>query len=326
MTRTLVTGATGFVGSHVAERLSEQGHDLRCTVRATSDLRWLAGVDAETTPADLADAELDLARTLEGVERVVHAAGVTRAARGEVFRRVNASGTRRLAEAARRAGVRRFVFVSSLAARGPDDAEGPAGAYGRSKRRAEELLRRGAASGVEEAGRGRAMEVVVLRPGAVYGARDTELLPLFRLASRGWFPRVASAGEVQPVHVDDVATAAVRAVDADAPGFGPWPVAGPDRRTWPELADELEAALDRELRRVPVPGLLLRAVGAAAEAAARATGRPPAFDRRTARDFSGRSWTCDTTATEEALGWRPRVGLAEGLARTVRWYRRAGWL
>lgn len=317
MARILLTGATGFVGSHVAERLRGRGHALRCTVRASSDLRWLEGLDAETAEVDLADGG-GLEAALEDVERVVHVAGVTRAHRAELFRRVNVEGTRRLAGAALGAGVRRFVFVSSLAARGPDGAGGAVSAYGRSKRAAEGRLRRLAPAD--------GMEAVVLRPGGVYGPRDTDLLELFRLAARGWFPLAPSAGVVQPIYVDDLAAAVGAAADAEAPGFGPWPLAGRGRHGWSELADGVEEALGRPMRRIPVPGPLLVAAGAAVELVAWATGRAPDFDRRTARDLAGHSWTCDTSASEEALGWEPEVELGDGLERTVSWYREAGWL
>lgn len=312
MADVLLTGATGFVGSHVAERLSGRG--LRCTVRASSDLRWLEGLDLETVEVDLADGE-GLEAALEGVDRVVHVAGVTRAPREEHFRRVNVEGTRRLAEASVRAGVRRFVFVSSLAARGPDGEDGPVSAYGRSKRAAERSLLRTAGT-----------EVAVLRPGGVYGPRDTDLLPLFRLARSGWFPLVPSSGVVQPIYVADLADAVVAAGVGEAPGSGPWPLAGRGRHRWSDLADGLGEALGRPVRTFPVPGPLLLAAGAAAELAARVTGRAPDFDRRSARDLARHDWTCDPSPSEAALGWEAEVGLGEGLERTVRWYRREGWL
>src|SRR5215212_4362250 len=121
--RVLVTGATGFVGSHVAQVLLEAGYEVRCCARATSDLRWISGLDTERVPLDVRGKPEDISRAVENVDIVVHAAGITRARRPEDYYLVNAEGTRRIATAALRAGVRRFVLISSLAARGPD---GPA--------------------------------------------------------------------------------------------------------------------------------------------------------------------------------------------------------
>ncbi|MEW6637145.1 MAG: NAD(P)-dependent oxidoreductase, partial [Actinomycetota bacterium] len=170
--RVLVTGATGFVGSHIAEALVGAGYRVRCGVRKAA--RWASGLDAELVPLDLSRPG-DLPRAVRGADVVIHAGGITRARHEEGYRRINAEGTRVLAEAASAAGVRRFVLISSLAARGPDGAAGPASPYGLSKLEAEEIVR---------SFEGR-MEVCALRPAAVYGPRDTDLLPLFRTASRG---------------------------------------------------------------------------------------------------------------------------------------------
>lgn len=310
---TLVTGATGFVGSHAAEALAAAGHELRCTVRASSDLRWIRELQVETVRADLRNAT-DLEGVLEEVDRVVHLAGVTRASRPELFREVNVEGTVRLAEAAARAGVQRFVFVSSLAARGPDGADGPVSAYGASKLEAERRL-------AEREGE---MEVVVLRPGGVYGPRDVDLLPLFRMASRGWLVVPAGGRRLQPVYATDVA-AAVREA-AERGGFGPHALAGEGLHAWDEVTAALEAAVGRRVRAVPLPGAVLVAAGAAAEAVARLTGTAPELDRRRARDLARHRWTCDPEPAREALGWRPEVGLWEGLSLTATWYRRAGWI
>ena len=310
----LVTGATGFVGSHVAEALDARGHRLRCTVRSGSSLRWLRDLPIETVEVDLADPPA-LEEALAGVRAVVHVAGVTAAPRPELYRTVNVTATERLARGALDRGVERFVFVSSLAARGPRGAEGPVSAYGRSKRAAEEAL--AALEG--------AMEVVALRPGGIYGPRDRDLLPLFRSAAVGWMPVPTDGVSLQPVYAADAAAAVADALEGD-PGFGPWPVVERDRYAWSEVAGALGEALGGRVRTVPVPAVLAEAAGLAAEGAGRLLGRPPAFDRRRARDLTRHDWTADPTPTTRALGWTPEVGLREGLARTARWYREAGWL
>lgn len=318
--RALVTGATGFVGSHVAEALAAAGWRLRCSLRATSPTRWIEGLEAERLELDLSGpSEAALEAALSGAEAVVHVAGITRAREEAAYVRINAEATERLARAAAAAGVRRFVLVSSLAARGPDGADGPVSAYGRSKREAEARLREASPGGA-------GMEAVALRPGGVYGPRDKELLPLFRVAARGWLPAPAGGAPLQPVYATDVATACLRAVETAAPGFGPWPVVGAGRHGWAQVAAALEGALGRRVRRVRLPPGLFEAAAGASERIARALGRPPLLDRRRARDLSRHAWTADPTPTEAALGWRPEVGLAEGLARTARWYREAGWL
>jgi nucleoside-diphosphate-sugar epimerase len=318
--RVLVTGATGFVGSHIAQAFIEASYEVLCGVRASSDLRWISDLPIERTPLDLSDRPEDLARAVESADLVVHAAGITRARRVEDYHSVNAEGTRRLADAALGAGVRRFVLISSLAARGPDDPtkgdrDHPESDYGRSKLEGEAHLR-------SLSGR---LEAVVLRPAAIYGPRDTDLLPLFKMANRGWLLLPSGANLLQPVYVEDVARAAVAAA-SESVGFGPFPVAESRSYTWKDVVAGLEKALGRTVRTVRLPAAAFTLAGRTAEWAARPFSAVPVFDERRGRDLAFRTWTCDVSATEEALGWRAEVALPEGLERTARWYGQAGWL
>ena len=313
--RVLVTGATGFVGSHVAAALVEAGYEVRVGARATSNTRWISSLDAERVPLDVRGNPEDISRAVENADVVVHAAGITRARRPEDYYSVNAGGTRRVAAAALRAGVRRFVLISSLAARGPDGRDQPESDYGRSKLEAENHLR-------SSSGR---MEAVILRPAAVYGPRDTDLLPLFRLARAGWLPVPSGAALLQPVYVQDAARAALAAA-REPVGFGPFPVAENRRYTWRDVAAGLEKALGRTVRAVRLPAGAFVLAGRSVEWAAKPLSAVPILDERRSRDLVLNAWTCDVSGTEEALGWRAEVPLFEGLERTARWYGQVGWL
>lgn len=317
MTRTaLLTGATGFVGSHAARAFVEAGWRVRCSVRPTSGTRWLEGLEVETIEVDL-ESGAGLVAALRDASVVVHAAGITRAYDPSRYHVVNVGATGRVAAAAAEAGCRRLVFISSLAARGPDGADGPTSPYGRSKREAEMLLR----------GVGPPPEVVVLRPAGVYGPRDADMAPLFRAAARGWLPVPATEAPIQPVYVTDVASATLRAAErAEPPGYGPHPVAAPGRHRWEEVRRALEEVLGRRVRAVRIPPLAYEAAGLLGEAIGRLGRRAPSFDRRRARDLARHRWTCDPSATETALGWRAAVPLREGLRRTLEWYRSEGWV
>ena len=312
--RVLLTGATGFVGSHVARVLVEAGYEVRCGVRASSSMRWISDLDVERVTLDLGRPE-DLSRAVKSVDLVVHAAGITRARRAEDYHSVNAGGTRRLGGAALEAGVRRFVLISSLAARGPDGSGHPESAYGRSKLEAETHLR----------SLGGQMEAVALRPAAVYGPRDTDLLPLFRMARGGWLPIPSGTVSLQPVYAEDVARAVLAAARQPV-GFGPFPVAENRRYAWKDILAGLEEVFGRNVRAVRLPAAAFILAGRVTEWAARPFSAVPVFDERRARDLAVHTWTCDTSTTERALGWRAEVPLFEGLERTARWYRQAGWL
>lgn len=331
MSRVLLTGGTGFLGSHVAELLVAAGHDVRATVRVTSDTRWLDPLPVETVIADLED-PASLGAALEGVDAVAHVGGVTIASDRETYDRVNALGTAALAAAAGAVGVERFVYTSSLAARGPDGAEGPVSVYGRSKRGGEKRL-------VELIAAGQAPErVIVLRPGGIYGPRDPDLLALFKMAARGLLVLPAVEGRLQPVHVRDAARAVVLAIEADPGAAAESPEAGESRRpvplpvassgvhSWSDVGAALEAAVGRSVRTLRVPPGVFLAAGATAELAGKLTGKAPVFDRRRARDLTQRSFTTEIDTTRRALGWVPEVDLREGMVDTVAWYRDQGWL
>ena len=319
MSRVLLTGGTGFLGSHVAECLVQSGHDVRATVRVTSDTRWLDPLPVETVVADLED-PASLGVALEGVDAVAHVGGVTIASDRETYDRVNALGTASLAAAAGAVGVERFVYTSSLAARGPDGAEGPVSVYGCSKRAGEERLAELIAAGQAP------KDVVVLRPGGIYGPRDPDMLGLFKMAARGLLVLPAVEGRLQPVHVEDVARAVVLALEIETGVAEPLPVASAGVHSWSDVGAALEAAIGRPVRTLRVPPALFLAAGAAGELVGKLMGRAPSFDRRRARDLTKRSFTPDIEPTRRALGWTPDLDLDEGMAETVAWYREHGWL
>lgn len=322
----LVTGGTGFTGSHLVEALLAEGLPVRCTVRRTSNLRWIQELPVDRVTVDVRSPE-GLEEALSGVSVVVHAAGVTRAASDAEYFRVNAEGTQSLAEAAEAAGVQRFVLVSSLAARGPDpgpdnprSGERPASPYGESKLAAERRLFQVAARSSGS------MRPVILRPGGIYGPRDEDSLNLFRLARSGVLPVPSSRGRLQPVFVRDVADAVVRAAVRPDVEMGPYPLVGPRVVTWEQLAKALEAALGKPVRMLRIPTPFWQVGGTVSEAASRLFGQVPQFDRRTAEDLARFDWTASTDEAGVGLGWEPRTGIGEAMEITVRWYREHGWL
>jgi len=323
----LLTGATGFLGSHVAEALIAEGWTVRCTVRKTSNLRWIESLPVDRVTADVRSAEA-LAAALQGVDVVVHSAGLTRAKSDAEYQRVNAEGTQALALAAVDAGVRRFVLVSSLAARGPDrkaSDRGPAGdrpksAYGESKLAGERRLFQVLS---EQTG---VMQGVILRPGGIYGPRDEDSLNLFKVAKTGMIPVPTSKGRLQPVYVKDVAEAVMRAVARPDVDLKPIPIVGPEIVNWADMGEALGNAVGKQVRLVKIPDPIWQVSGVVAEAAARLVRMPPQFDRRTADDLSRLDWTADPREAEASLGWRATTRLREAMDETGRWYREHGWL
>jgi nucleoside-diphosphate-sugar epimerase len=319
----LITGATGFVGSHFVEALARHGIQARALVRPTSDLSVLRRFGTGHLTCDLSD-ESGLRRAMGDAGTVVHLAAATRALDRATFHDVNVEGTRRLIEAmVTSGGRRRLIYVSSLAAVGParDHASGtdaearPLTTYGRTKLEGERLA----------LGRD-GLPAIVLRPAAVYGPRDLDMLPFFRLARLGLLPVVGSpVRRLQLVHARDLAEALVQAVRARSV-TGVFGIAEPTVYTWAEVLDQLAAAVGRRGVRVRMPGMALTLLAAATQAAARATRRPATLDREKVAELLADGWTCDTSGARAALGFAAAIPLAEGLRDTVGWYRAEGLL
>jgi nucleoside-diphosphate-sugar epimerase len=321
--KVLVTGGTGLVGSHVVDALLEAGLSVRCTVRATSNLRWLDGKAVELVEADLTSGALGPA--VAGVDGVVHCAGLTRGSRRELMA-ANHEGTRMLLAACGETGQRvRFVFCSSQAAAGPGkpnrprvvtDAPAPVSDYGRSKLAAEEEVL--AYSGQ--------LEITILRPGAVYGPRDEDTLPYFKMASRGLLVAPGLRERlVQLVHVRDVAQAMLKALRrADSVGRTYF-VAHPEVVSWRRMAAALTQALGGRTVTLRLPSALVGAAGAISEllGGGRRAGQ---LDRRRARDMAERAWTCDVGRAIDELDWSPTFDIEEGFRDSAEWYRKEGWL
>jgi nucleoside-diphosphate-sugar epimerase len=325
--RVLVTGGTGFIGSHLVEALVGRGHEVRCLVRDRRRLGWIAGLPSVTIAQGNLDDPRSLREGTQGVDQVYHVAGLTRARTAREFLRVNGEGTRHMAQACVDApgGPRRLIHLSSLAAVGPmptstayaeDVAPRPVSSYGRSKLNGEAAVL---------AVRDR-LHVTVLRPSVVYGPRDRAILEIARWVTRGLLPMPAGPPRTLGVcHVQDLVTALLAAGEADVSSGEIFHVAGAGAFTWEQVGDALGDALGVRPRHVRIPVPMLLALATVADAWGWISGRPGYFSRGKVREATGH-WLSDTGKARRQLGVVSRVGLAEGAAVTVKWYREAGWL
>lgn len=323
--KTLVTGATGFVGSHLVDRLVAEGVQVVCLVRTTSDPAWIAGTGAEIRRANWDD-ETVLADAMGGADVVVHAAGLTRGRTAGEYMAANAGVTARLVAAATRAGVGRFVYISSLAAVGPNPTEipmtesdlaRPVDHYGRSKLAGEAVVL--AAGGP--------MAVTIVRPPAVYGPRDRNFLPLFRTARRwGVVPAIGGRDKlVSFVYAADLAEGIYRAGVAPA-AAGQTYFIGSGTHSMGDVAAAMAQALGRPLRIVRVPKPLALLAGEFGQLAWALTGRSRILSRRKIRDLLQPRWTCTWEKARRDLAYQPAFDLPAGMKQTADWYIREGWL
>ena len=320
----LVTGASGFIGGCLARRLAAAGEPVRATSRRRPE-GFPPGV--ELVAADLLDPHA-LPALVAGVSTVIHVAGQLggTGVSDETLRAVNAEAPVALLRAAAAAGARRFVHVSSVGVLGEtgsrpareDDPPRPASAYERTKWQGE--------SGVLAEGEARGLPVVVIRPALVYGPGDHHLLPLWKALRGPVFPLIDGGRALtHPVHVDDVASALADAARREPAPVGVFHVAGDRPVPYRELLAGIARALGRRPPRLSMPRPLASALAAMLETAFGLAGRTPPLTRERVRLFCT-SRTFATDRIRERMGWRPRIGLDEGLAATTRWYLDHGWL
>lgn len=315
MTRVVVTGAAGFIGAHLAHRLSTMGRSVRA-----ADLRPLPTalrIGVQANYADVCDA--GAMRTLvEGADVVFHLAAAhleVHAAR-ERFERVNVEAAAQLVRICAQAGVRRFVHASSVGIYGhvahPPAAEdaprAPVSPYERTKLAGEEAVSRAASEC--------ALELVVLRPAWVYGAGCARTAKLLRAIRTGRFAFVGAGENLRhPIHIDDVVDAFLLAAKPDV-SPGAWIVAGPRFMPLREMIETCARALGVAAPRRRIPRAAAVALARIAQAVTRVAGREPPFSMRSLAFFENDN-AFDTSAAERDLGFRARTELEEGIRRTL---------
>jgi nucleoside-diphosphate-sugar epimerase len=326
--RVLLTGGSGFLGSHVAEKLRERGDDVRALVRRSSNASHLTKLGCELAYAVLERGE-GLDEALDGVDAVVHCAGIVKARSPEEFHEVNAGGTRHLVEAARKRGgaIRRFVYVSSLEAWGPspdgvpateDMPPRPTTHYGRSKLAGEQA----ALAAADD------LPVTVLRPTGIYGPRDTEILQLFKIADRGILPLINDRDATfTMIYGPDAAAACVSALDVAHSSGSVFFLTDGNIYSWGQAAGFMEAAIGKKMWasfKIPAPLVTLAAISG--ELKMKLTGKPEIVTREKLSMLTARHLVASAEKIQRELGWKPTLDFAEGARLTVAWYREHGWM
>lgn len=298
-----ITGATGFVGRVTLERLVEAGWHVRALTRRDQPKKpgvtWVHGaLDRPDSLTELCD----------GANAVLHVAGVVNAPDAAGFETGNVAGTANMLAAAKESGIRRFVHVSSLAAKHPELSM-----YGASKARAEKLVGTSL------------LDWTIIRPPGVYGPGDTEMFDMFRLAQKGW-ALLPPRGRVSLIHVDDLAQllvallpahedATARIFEADDGTDKGWSHDG--------FARAMGWAMGRRVTTLHAPRFILKL---AARADTLFRGRKAKLTPDRASYLSHPDWTIDRTAAPPPALWTPQIATRQGLKDTVRWYKAQGWM
>ncbi len=322
--KALVTGATGFVGSHLAEALRRRGDEVTALVRSARKAEALTPLGIRIIAGDLDDI-VALAKAVEGQEVIYHVAGVISALSESEFMAANRNGTRNLVEAAKISGNRpRFVLVSSMAAGGPsprgrplrgDEPPQPVTAYGRSKLAAEAAVKASS------------LPWTIVRPPMVYGPRDHEILKVFRLARFGIAPVFGDGTqELSAIHGADLADALIAAAGSSNTLRRIYYATHPDVFTSIHFVRSVAGVMGRPVAVIKVPLALGRGILAVTERAARLAGQATILTTDKANEFFQPAWTGDPGPLTRDTGWSAQRDLTTGLADTWHWYRSAGWV
>ncbi len=338
MLRSLVTGATGFVGSNLAGHLRQQGWDVRCLVRDVQRAKYLDELGAELTLGRLDDFD-SLVRAVVDVDVVFHTAGRVQAFTDQQFMADNVEGTRNVARACAEASRSpALIFISSLAAGGPSrpgeprqegDEDRPISAYGESKLAAE----RAAAALANE------VPLSIVRPPIIFGQRDRSSLTIFRGVQKLRLHPVPGLRKfpISVVHVSDLCDALVRIAERGArvsplsngrPNIasGTYHVAAERTIMYGELGHLVARAIGCRVVALPVPKLLFWVFGGVVEVISRMRGRPGLMNLDKIREALAPGWECSDEKIRAELGYQPAATLEERFAETAAWYREQGWL
>jgi nucleoside-diphosphate-sugar epimerase len=320
----VLTGGTGFVGSHLVDTLCGAGLRPRVFVRDAGNPRWISGEDVDWVEGSLEDTD-SLRRLVDGAGTVVHLAGVLRAGRESEFDEGNRQGTANLVAAIREvAPTTRLVHVSSLAAAGPSpkpegrapgDPPAPISAYGRSKLGGE----------TEVAALGESTWWCILRPPAVYGPRDTDIFEFFKMASKGLAAIPAGERWLTMVYVADVVRAVLAAAAVGAHGEI-YHLGEPKPQKLDDVFHQLAAGGAGRVRIVRVPAAIIRAAGAAGSGLQRLGWRRMPLTLDKATELLASHWTAQTTGSHEMLGLGDGTLFAQGADTTWQWYRMMRWV
>lgn len=318
--KVLITGGTGFIGSHLAEALIKEGFEVYCLVRNLSNKKWLEGIEVKFIEGDCCNrASLERIRDFD---YIFHLAGLTKASSWEEFYRVNVKGTENIIDIAIRnnPGLKRFVLLSSLAAAGPsengtpkceDSPATPVSAYGKSKLMAEEVVMRAKDK----------ISFTILRPTAVYGPRDRDFYLFFKMIKAGIMPYFGKS-YYSLIYVEDLVRGILLGAFKQEAQGKIFFLADGEISTGDDIASAIAESLQKKPIKLPIPRNLLPFIGKVASRIAKNS----IINNDKLIELKYIHWICDISKARNELGFNPKVKLQEGMKWTTNWYRLHRWL
>lgn len=330
----LITGASGFIGSHLVEAGLLKGYEIFAGTRAQSSREYLSDASIRFFRVNL-DSRLELENQLEQFkdsggcfDYVIHNAGITYAKGKSDFERVNHLGTQNLVDALVKTGTlsKKFLFISSLAAMGPGDSvqyqplslsdtPNPLSAYGKSKLAAETYIRSQTA-----------LHHLILRPTAVYGPRDKDFLSLFKLVNRGFEPIIGLHRQIlSMVYVTDLCRAAFGLLESPHSNKT-FMVSDGGNYEKSELGEAIRKALGKKTLRIKFPLAPLKTLVRGMEFFYSLFGQRPFLNLEKLQEISAANWGCEGKSPWQEIGLIPEYPLEAGVRCTAKWYQNEGWI
>ncbi len=322
--RVILTGATGFIGSHLLDKLISSGADVTCFVRGNSSLKWLEGKKCRIERVDFL-VEDSIARHLADAEYIFHIAGVIRGKTDQEFYTGNHITTRNLVHwtCKHSSRIKRFIQFSSLAVTGPSldgipvnesSPKRPVSIYGVSKMLAEqEVLKM----------RDR-LPVTIIRPPIVYGIRDSALEMFYKLVAKGFLPLLGSRKYFSIVHVDDLLSGTLELLRHEAAKGEVYFISDPSQYSFDELASSVSRSLGKKPLRIRIGDYMILMMGSFFTSVLKPLGINSIFSRDKAVEICQKYWTCSSKKIEEHIGFKAKIDLQSGMRDTIKWYLKQG--
>ncbi|MBS1518716.1 MAG: NAD-dependent epimerase/dehydratase family protein [Bacteroidetes bacterium] len=325
--KAFITGATGFVGSHLADKLLEKNYEVYCLKRSTSSTRWLEGKNVKFVDGDLFSNET-LENVIKEMDFVFHVAGVVKSRTAEGFFRNNYEATRNLLEITHKVnpGIRKFVYVSTLAASGPAvntdfiDENSPASPitnYGRSKLKGE----------LEVMAFKDKIAVSIIAPPAVFGPRDTEILIYFQTFQKGLNSVIGFDEKyLSLVYVEDLVNGIILAAENPSANGEKYFLCFDKAYNWNEIGSVTSKLLGKKAVKIRLPHSVVYSVGFLSEIFSYFTGKPVTLNVEKCRDITQLRWVCSNQKAKAQLGFKPEYTLEESFKKTIDWYKEVNWI
>jgi UDP-glucose 4-epimerase len=325
--RVLITGASGFVGFHLIEAALQKGLEVYAAVRPSSQVEHLKHLPIHYTTLDFSNRNALEANLHENkYNYIIHAAGAIKAADYAEYVKVNAEYTRNLAEAAQQAaiGLKKFVFISSLASMGPSgtgkpiteqDQANPLTSYGKSKLVAETYL-----SELKD------LPLISLRPTAVYGPRERDIFIMINVINKGLEPYIGRIPQkLSFIYVKDLASVSIQALNSTVNNKSYIVADGLSYDRY-QLGEVVKKILNKNTIKLHLPLVVAKAIAVMQEGAGSISGKSPILSREKLAELIALDWSCNIEPLRNDLGFEPKYTLETGMAETLQWYKENKWL